>query len=129
MAGDGLVINQHVGVIHQLLAATHVARMAYQRMNEPKLGYRQRHLFAFPVDFHPFHRQFQLTAFQPFFLAAVSRQRLDAPEQRDHARNQVRQRDVLGQVVVRTKAETGNNVKIGIARGQKNNRQATGQCA
>jgi hypothetical protein len=48
----------------------------------------------------------------------------EAPEQRGDARQQVRQADVLGQVIVGAEPQPGDRVEVAVARGQEDQRQA-----
>ena len=52
-----------------------------------------------------------------------------APQQRRDAREQVRQADVLGEVVVRTEPQARNDVEIAVARGEEDDRQRGGERA
>jgi hypothetical protein len=55
--------------------------------------------------------------------------RVHAPEQSRDSREQVRQRDVLRQVVVGPEAQARHRVELAVARGQEQDRQRRGQRA
>ena len=59
----------------------------------------------------------------------MPRQGLHPAEQGNNAGDQVLQADVLGQVIVRTQAQAGNDVEVGVTRRKENNGQAFGQAA
>ena len=58
-----------------------------------------------------------------------AREQVAAAEQRRDARGEVRQADVLGQVVVGAQAQAGDDVEIAVARGEEDDRQRRRQRA
>ena len=56
-------------------------------------------------------------------------QRVDAAEQRVHARDQVRERQILGEEVVGAEAQAGDRIELAVARRQENDRQLRRQAA
>jgi hypothetical protein len=60
---------------------------------------------------------------------SVLRERVDASEQRDDARDQVLETDVLGEIVVGAEAQAGHGVEIAVACREKDDRQSRRQRA
>ena len=63
------------------------------------------------------------------FSSGGPAQRVDAAEQRIHARDQVRQRQVLGEEIVGAEPQARHRVELAVARGEENDRQLGRQAA
>ena len=123
MRGDGGVVDDDLGIAHQLLAAFHVAGKAHQGVHHPELGDGQRHFLALPAHAHALGLDAQVA----FLVDAVGSRRLahgfHASEQGADARGQLMEGDILGQIVIGTEAQAGNHVEIRIACSQEDDRQ------
>ena len=76
-----------------------------------------------PMGFHALEIEPEPSALEHVFGGRRRAHDFDAPEQRRDARQQMRQADVLGQVVVRAHAQAGHGVEVAIPCRQENDRQ------
>src|SRR5690606_16626784 len=76
-----------------------------------------------PARFETRHVQAQRAAHQLLGPALRLREHVDAPEQRRDARQQVRQTDVPGEVIVGAQPQAGDDVDLRVARRQHQDRQ------
>jgi hypothetical protein len=79
--------------------------MARQRVHHPELGERQRHGLASPGDAEALQIERQVAALERFLLRPGLALQLGATKERGDARQQMRQADVLGQIVVGPEAQ------------------------
>jgi hypothetical protein len=123
MRRDGVVIQNHVCRVHQLLPVLDVAGIAGERVHDPELGQAQRHRCAVPRGLHLLGVDQQGAA--PHDLARIVRpaQGVDAPEQGRHPRRQVGQAHILGQKIVGAQAQSGHRVQFAVACRQEDDGQ------
>jgi hypothetical protein len=121
--GDGRVVDHDLGVAHQLVAAFHMARKAYERVHHPEFGHGQRHVDAVPGHAHALGLDHQWPLRDHAVGGHRFAQGFEATKQRVDARGELVQRDILGEIVVGTEAQAGDHVEIGVARGEEQDRQ------
>ncbi len=97
--------------------------MARDRVHDPELGQRQQHHLALPQHLQALAVERECAALHRLRAVGGPRQRLDAAEQGVHARQQVREAEVLGEEVVGAEAQARHGVELGVARGQEDDRQ------
>ncbi len=127
--GDGVVVQDHVRGVHQLLPVLDVSRIARECVHDPELRQRQSHRRAVPCRLHLLAVDRQRTA--PHDLGGIVRtaQGVDAPKQRRHPRRQMRQADILGEEVIRPQAQTRNGIQLAVARREEDDGQFGRECA
>ena len=123
MRGDGIVVDDQVGFAHQLFAVLHVAGKARQRVHHPELGKGELHPRPAPAGGEALHVQGELAANHDIVDALRLPLHVHAPEQGRDAREQVRQADVLGEVVVGPHAQAGHDVYVAVAGREEDDRQ------
>src|SRR5215470_9012982 len=127
--GDGVVIEHHIGRIHELLTAAHVSGMAGERMHDPELGERQQHHPVVPLHLHALGIEGERSAPQDLTRAVGGpAQRVDTAEECVHARRQVREAQVLGEEIVCSEPQTRYGIELTIACGEKYDRQLGREC-
>src|SRR6185503_3499925 len=89
----------------------------------PELGDRERHGRALPLNAHSIAIERQRSLLEPLAGSVPCAQRLDAAEQRRHAREQVLDAGAFGEVVVGAEPQTGYGVELALAGSQKDDRK------
>ncbi len=79
-----------------------------------------------PADGHAVCIDFQGSPYKPAVLIPWLAQGIEASEQGGNPGHQVRETDVLGQVIIGAEPQSGYRVKFAVAGGQKNDRQLFG---
>ena len=123
MRGDGVVVQNDIGGIHQLLTILDMPRITRQGMHDPKFSQRQRDRSAVPGGLHLLAVDRQCTA--PYDLSGIvgPTQGIDAPEQRRDARRQMRQADILGEEVIGAEPQSRDCIEFAVPGGQKDDGQ------
>ena len=103
--------------------------MLRERVHDPELGERQQHHLAVPLHLHALGVERERAAAHDLVVLVRAAQRIDAAEQRIHARAQVREAQVLGEEVVRAQPQARHRVELAVARGEKDDRQLGGERA
>ena len=106
-------------VAHQTVAILHVPGKPRQRMHHPEFGQRQLDAPARPVRGQPLQVQRQRPAFEHVLGRLRREEQVAAAEQCRDARGEMRQADVLRQIIVGAEAQAGHRVEIAVARGEE----------
>ncbi len=121
--GDRAVVHHHARLAHEVVAVLHVARMAGERVHHPELGEGQLDPLAGPARGDALQVEPQPAAIDHVLARGIRSHRVDAPEERRDARHEVRQADVLREVVVGAQPQAGDDVELAIARGEEEDRE------
>ncbi len=123
MRRDRIVVEHGLRGVHELLAVLDVTRVTSQRMHEPEFGQREADRLPHPEHSHAIGVDLELTPAKAVSGRRRLLERIESPEQGGDARHQVRQADVLGQIVVGAETQARHGIELAVPRGQKDDRQ------
>ena len=120
LRGHGAVVEHDVRGGHELLAAADVSRVQGEGVHDPELGHRERHASS-PSTATVMRSRSSVSdaLLEPLAGRVAGAQRLDAPEQRSHPREQVLDARAFGQVVVGAETQARHGVELALARRQE----------
>ncbi len=119
MRGDRAVVDDDLGVAHQAVPVLDVPGEAGQGVDHPEFRQREVDALARPVCGEALQIERKRTALEDLFGGLRCREQITAAEQCCDPGEQMRQADVFGQVIVGTQPQAGDDIEIGIARGEK----------
>ncbi len=129
MRGDRVVVEHGLGGIHELLAILDVSGITGHCVHQPEFGERKADARALPLYGHSVRIDFEIAARDAPVVGVRLLQRIQSAEQCGDPRHQVRQADVLCQIVVGAEAQPGHRIELTVAGRQENNRQIGRLCA
>ena len=124
MGGNGGVVDDDLGVAHQLVTTFDMAWEAHEGVHHPEFGDGQWHLFTLPQHPHALGFDAQWAVLDQAIGCRWFAQRIVAPEQRADPCRQLMEGNVLGEIVVGTETQAGDHIEVRITCGQEQDRQA-----
>ena len=122
MRGHGGVIDDDLGVAHQAVAILDVSGKPGERVHHPEFGEGEIDALAVPLRVEALQIQRERAALDHVLDGVRRGEKIAAAKQCRDARAEMRQARVLGEVVVRAQAKPRNDIEVGVARRQKDDR-------
>ncbi len=116
MGGNRVVVQHGLRRIHELLPVLDVSRITRHGVHEPEFGQGQADGTAFPEYGHAVGVDVKIAAGQPAIVRLRFLHGIQPTKQRCNSRHQVRQADVLGQIIVRAEPQPRDRVQFTVAR-------------